>query len=102
MDAETDKIVMPCPDESKTVKYYTLQFWEGGKARLFFNCLDVSLHFNRNPVVLWTYFIDSRCNETDPLFEPASTIESCMYENNQLKLICNNKKNYLLFKLLEQ
>ena len=101
MDAASDEVIMPCPDDCGR-KSYLIQFWEGGKASLRFNCLDASLHFDRNPVVLWIYFIDSKCNATDPLFEPVSTIESCVYKNNQLKLICNNKKNYLSFKLLEQ
>ena len=101
MDAETDGMVMPAPFGCATPYCHSINFWEGGKAKLKLSCTEFSLHFDRNPVVLWKNNI-SECSEDELFNKMAATIDSCTYENDQLKLICNNKKNYLFFKLLEQ
>jgi hypothetical protein len=102
-DAATGQITIPCPeDHNGAGAVYRMGFFEGGRGLILFYCTHFRLNFSRTPVVLWKYNFGPCPDYMETLLDMACTIESCKHDNNELKLFCNNNRNYLLFETLQQ
>jgi hypothetical protein len=58
------------------------------------------MDFSRKPVVGWKYEEPFLSGQVKILVDMAYIVDSCKYENekDQIKLFCDNKLYYLLFK----
>jgi hypothetical protein len=106
VDAETNVLTLSCPDDCSAEKNgcYKFGFFDGGGGVFLIHTAYVYLDFSREPVFYGNTFNQESLfsDQQKLLLDIACTVESCKYENNQLKLFCDNKKQYLLFYRIEQ
>jgi hypothetical protein len=105
-DAETDVLTLSCPNDCDVEPdgCYNFYFYDNGIGIFLVRYASVTLDFSRDPVFYGNTFYQGSLysDQQKLLLNMACTVESCKYENNQLKLFCDNKKQYLLFTRIEQ
>jgi hypothetical protein len=100
VDIQTDEVIMPTPNGGDN---YTLTFESDSFAigRSVVNIVWCFL-FPETRIMVTTEVEDSENGNIQLFYDAIKMVDSFEHNDNELKFFYNDKKNYLLYKLMEQ